>query len=176
MWEEIYTDIIEGNYSVSDGGLIRNNRTGLILKGEITHSRKKKGKESTKFIYARVVLSNAGVTQRLSVSRIVATYFVDNPHDKEFVNHIDGDRLNNSASNLEWCTMQENQEHAVTTGLCPKGIDNAAAKCTEAQVIEVKQLLKQGLLKHKDIADTVGVTHYTVSDISCGRTWKHIII
>lgn len=45
--------------------------------------------------------------------RIIATAFVDNPFNKKFVNHIDGNKENNAASNLEWVTQSENEIHSI---------------------------------------------------------------
>ena len=55
------------------------------------------------------------VTYRLH--RIVALTFIENPENKEQVNHIDGDKINNAVNNLEWVTNQENQIHKFKTGL-----------------------------------------------------------
>ena len=49
--------------------------------------------------------------------RIVALTFIENPENKEQVNHIDGNKTNNAVSNLEWVTNQENQIHKIKTGL-----------------------------------------------------------
>jgi len=52
--------------------------------------------------------------------RIVALTFLDQPHGRNIVNHIDGDRSNCSLSNLEFVTQSENVNHAFKTGLNPK--------------------------------------------------------
>jgi len=49
--------------------------------------------------------------------RIIALVFLENPFRKQYVNHIDGDKLNCSLSNLEWCTLSENTQHAVDMNL-----------------------------------------------------------
>lgn len=55
------------------------------------------------------------------VHRIVASLFIENPYKKPCVNHIDGDRLNNSVENLEWCYQSENIQHSYRIGLRKTG-------------------------------------------------------
>lgn len=51
------------------------------------------------------------------VHRLVAQEFLENPTEKEQVNHIDGNKSNNYLSNLEWVTRSENVKHAYLIGL-----------------------------------------------------------
>ena len=51
------------------------------------------------------------------VHRLVIEAFTPNPDNLPCINHIDGNKLNNHVSNLEWCTYQANMQHAVRTGL-----------------------------------------------------------
>ena len=64
----------------------------------------------TKNGYGRIYIRNTKTHKRKDVyiHRLVAEYFVPNPHDKKYVNHKDCNRMNNTQSNLEWCTAKEN--------------------------------------------------------------------
>jgi hypothetical protein len=63
-------------------------------------------------------------SKKLKVHRLVALAFIPNPENKEQINHIDGNKQNSSANNLEWCSNTENQIHKVNSGLsnCTKKI------------------------------------------------------
>lgn len=63
--------------------------------------------------YMRVSLCKDGKRKLVSVHRIVASAYVDGEtKEKAFVNHKDGNKLNNSVENLEWVTKGENLKHA----------------------------------------------------------------
>lgn len=67
--------------------------------------------------YKYVNLRANGLTIRYYIHRLVAETFISNPYNKKAVNHIDGDKLNNDVTNLEWVTYQENAKHAYDNGL-----------------------------------------------------------
>lgn len=69
----------------------------------------KRGYEGQK--YECVRLSNSEGPKNFAVHRLVASYFVPNPNNYTIVNHIDEDKLNNKASNLEWCTYSYNMTY-----------------------------------------------------------------
>ena len=68
--------------------------------------------------YERVRIKYDRYKEKL-VHRLVAESFVENPHPIKYkiVNHIDGNKLNNHYTNLEWCNNKMNMQHAVKLGL-----------------------------------------------------------
>ena len=93
------------NYSVSNDGRVFSQR------GEL--------KPSTSTGYASVKFSNGAEKQNHQVHRLVASLFIPNRKNLEIVNHIDGNKLNNDVSNLEWVTRKGNARH-YETELAPK--------------------------------------------------------
>ena len=61
--------------------------------------------------YYYVNLSKNGKPYNKKVHRLVAQAFIVNPDNKPCINHIDENKTNNHASNLEWCTYKENNNH-----------------------------------------------------------------
>lgn len=91
------------------------------------------------------------------------------------VNHIDGNKQNNSFDNLEWCTNQENRIHAVQTGLAAslKGETNPANKLSEFQVIGIIQDLLNHI-PYSVIAKKYNCSKSTVCAIKQKRNWKYL--
>jgi len=67
--------------------------------------------------YYRITLAVEGKKKQVYIHRLIATHFMDNPNNLLQVNHIDGNKLNNSMDNLEWVSAQENTIHAYKNGL-----------------------------------------------------------
>ena len=92
----------EGLYEVSNYGRVKSlNWNGKGTVGYMTLRKKNTG-------YLAVLLSKNGVSKYALVHRLVATAFIPNPENEETINHIDEDKTNNRADNLEWCSRTEN--------------------------------------------------------------------
>jgi hypothetical protein len=70
--------------------------------------------------YLIVTLYKDGKSERKLVHVLTAEVYVDNPNNYGFVNHEDGNKENNKASNLNWCTRSMNMKHAFANGLVSK--------------------------------------------------------
>lgn len=96
--------------------------------------------------------------------RVIAGLFVPNPNNLPDVNHKDGNRQNNNASNLEWISKSDNQKHAY------KELGRKRKhKLTDEQLYEISRLRNEEGLRLKDIASMFGIAFQTVSDIARGN-------
>lgn len=123
--------------------------------------------------YGYVSFSIFGEVKKAAVHRLVAEHFCENPLLKPQVNHIDGNKENNNASNLEWCTPQENTDNAYLRGAISLGEENHSSKLTSASVNVILVLIRAGE-SDTYIGKIYGVHRRTISDIRHGKTWKHI--
>ena len=96
--------------------------------------------------------------------------------DKLQVNHKDGNKLNNSLENLEWCTNQENRIHACENNLCArlKGEENPASKLKESEVKEIIEHLLKHDLSYSQLADKYNCHKATIAAIKAKRNWKYL--
>lgn len=93
--------IFPNEYKVSENGDVWSNRSNRILRPA-----------TDKFGYLYYVLCVNGKRVTVKAHRLVAMAFIDNPNELPFVDHIDGNKENNSITNLRWVTDEENREHA----------------------------------------------------------------
>jgi hypothetical protein len=122
--------------------------------------------------YPEVRFRKEGTHTRL-VHRLVANAFVPNHDNKLQVNHIDGNKLNNRANNLEWVTNSENQLHAYRLGLQPSraGENNSKAKITDKNVTLLKQLYNSGK-SIIEVSKIMNVSLASARQIIYGVSWK----
>jgi len=124
--------------------------------------------------YLRNTLTHKGKKFTVTVHRLVADEYISNPQNKPEINHIDGNKLNNDTSNLEWCTHKENKQHASANDLVCRGSNRPFAKLKENQVSLIKDIYRGGELKIVEIAYMFGVSASTISLIIHGKSWKHV--
>lgn len=109
------------------------------------------------------------------IHRLLAINFIPNPRCFPEINHIDGNKTNNSLSNLEWCTPKHNIQHAFDTGLNkPRfGIDNPASKLKYLDAKVIKEALHEGY-KGADIARYYKVCRSTIYRVRNLKTWRDV--
>jgi len=164
METEIYKDVhgYNGLYQVSNMGNVRRMKKtgnqhpiGMILKPYITS----RG-------YTRVQLFRDGEKRNHFIHRLVAEVFIENPLNKSQVNHIDGDKSNNTVMNLEWSTPSENGKHSYKVlGRLPKRkID------TVWQVESIRNRYANGE-KLPQLANEYNVSTSAIWGICTGKTY-----
>ena len=140
-WHEI-----EGypNYSIHRNGFVKNNKTGRILKA---------GKDGTG--YLRVNLCHNSDAKSKSIHRLVGIAFIPNPLGKSSIDHIDGNKLNNSLENLRWASQQEQCQNKPSKGYRKKkgskknpwyvGIRNSDGKQIHIGYFPTEELAQQAV-------------------------------
>jgi len=146
--KEVWKDIkgYEGLYQVSNLGRVKSlSRDGV--KNQFRDIENIMIPNNTR--YSRITLCNGIEKKQYSVHRLVAIAFISNPLNKKTVNHIDGNKNNNSLENLEWNTYSENLKHSFRilgrdpskTQLGKKGILSHRSKRVVAYNLKGKLIL-----------------------------------
>src|SRR5699024_5394641 len=170
MWKDIPG--YEGLYKVSDNGDVYNIKSKRKLKLTVSDAG-----------YHKVNLRNNGSVKTHLVHRLVALSFIPNPKEKPQVNHIDEDSLNNSLSNLEWCTPKENCNHGTRLERIRNLIDyESVAKKNSKPILQIDKN-GQVVRRWKSAKECKRETGYDDSNISkClrgkvktsyGYTWEY---
>lgn len=157
----------EGCYQVSNTGKIKSfkhDKNGRIL------SPKPNGQ------YHQINLCKNGKCSKIYIHRLVAIHFILNPENKSEVNHIDGNKINNKASNLEWVTSSENSLHALEIGLAipPRGESSGSSKLTNNEALSIYFLSRTGKFTLNEIGSLFDISFQTVSAIKTGERWRHV--
>lgn len=98
------------NYTISEDGIVVNVKTGRVIKIKV---------DAHGYKYFIPYCKGKGFSRK--IHRLVALAFLPNPDplSRPHINHIDGNKLNNHISNLEWVSAWENNRHAIDMGLRP---------------------------------------------------------
>ena len=170
MRDELWKPVIgyEGIFEVSDKGNLKR----LLENGK---ERILKGYENCNGYRATVLCVNHVPKSKL-IHRLVAEAFIPNPDNLPQINHIDGNKKNNSVENLEWCDSKHNINHAWSNGLhrIPNGTNNPRHKLTEDQI----NYIRKNCVRYDQnrgtsaLARKFGVSQTTISRIVRGETWK----
>lgn len=169
--EEVWKDVagFEGAYQISNHGRVRSiPRQGTRTKEIRTICYTRDG-------YARIRLLFKGKDVTVRIHRLVAEAFVPRVEGKDTVNHIDGNKLNNRADNLEWADRSEQMYHAYDNDLKKpmRGENNGNAKLTAEQVEAIRKEYVRYSKEHGTVAlgKKYGVNNSTIGAIVRGVTY-----
>lgn len=133
--------------------------------------------------YARLsLLRTDGTTWRCGVHQVVALAWLPKPprrissyRDGFVVNHKDGDKLNNHASNLEYIPAGANVHHARASGLLSaKGVRNSKARLSDGDVRAIRERYSLGETQ-VSLSAAFGVDQTSISRIIRRDTWRHVV-
>lgn len=166
-WKEITG--FEGIYSISSFGRARSDRggsgttRGLILKPRYT----KDG-------YVKYMLRRDGSSKAFLAHRLVYAAFIGDVLPSMQIDHLDGIKDNNGASNLEQTTRLENMRRSFASGRnMAVGERSGTSKITQEIVVQIRAMKLAGR-KQIDIAGEFGLTKHHVSQICRRISWRHV--
>ncbi len=117
-------------------------------------------------------------SKRFYIHRLVAMAFIQNPFNKQFVNHLNFDHRDNRAENLEWVTPKENTAWSAAAGRLksgevPRGAECQRSKLNDEMVREMRLTWKPGA-SMQELARQHEITPAAIYKILRGSSWKHV--
>lgn len=162
-WREYNEEDKFTGYLISEYGHVYSLKTFKIMKPFIT-----------KHGYYRIELSIHGKRMKRFVHRLVMEAFtIYKDPNKNIVNHKDGNKLNCHISNLEWCTLSDNTQHAYDNRLMAKGSSHHLAKNKEEVILKAIEMIEKEI-SVKEISDKLGLSKGLVRDIKNRKAWRHL--
>lgn len=168
-WKPIHS--LNDKYEASSDGDVRNVKTRKVLHQYINQF-------GYKVLTVRAVPNE---TKNIQVHRVVAEAFIGKCPNGKVVNHKDGNKLNNKPENLEYVTPQENNVHALKTGLrkpavmkgkTPKGETHYKASITKDEADNVMRLRKETGYGARRLSKMTGLSLGVVNGILYRNNWN----
>ncbi len=167
-WKWIYYNKEKTNYRIHKNGTVS---TVNFNNTQKTNIRKTSVNQHG---YAYVAIHWKGEVHNALIHRLVALAFIPKIKGKPYVNHIDGNKLNNAVENLEWVTSKENIDHACRTGLIKVGEQSTLAKHSEKLIRQICNEFVKNELSIAEITRKYDVSYNLVYDLKRCKTWHHI--
>jgi hypothetical protein len=164
--EQIRAMPSNSRYFVSDKGRIYSKKSKRFLLGNPSNQG-----------YATVGIYKDGKCRFRSIHQLVMEAFVGPRPSKYETNHIDGNKLNNTLANLEYCTQSENAKHSFRLGLQkqPKGEKSCRSKLTDLQVREIRMEIVSPTMSRKELAKKYNICQQHISYIKHNPDYRKTI-
>lgn len=147
-------------YQISNLGNIKNSKGELLVIG----------KRQSNSGYIQVRLCKDGKYYYRYLHRLMAETFIPNPNNYRTINHINGNKMDNRISNLEWASDEMQQRHAFIIGLKSNGIS-----FTREQLFEIYTLFFEKKKLPREIANILNRPFGTIRKICYGERCKDIL-
>jgi hypothetical protein len=107
------------------------------------------------------------------VHRLVcAAFHGEPPSENHTCSHINGIRDDNRPENLTWETYSENLKRKVAHGTHDRGYQNSRARIDRATLVQIRQMIHDGVLMHREIGARFGLSRLFITKIANGHRYR----
>lgn len=159
MYQEKFIEGYPSYKITSDGRVLSRFKGNSKVMSDEWHELKQVYDKSCGYMLVTLCRGRGQGRQNKRVHRLLMEAFVPNPHNYLHINHIDGDKLNNSLDNLEWCSPKYNTQHAINMGL-----HNPKQQSSNRAVIQMDE-------NFNEIAEFTSLHEVTVKT---GIAWQNV--